>query len=236
MAACAFNQIGNGAGSTGTLAINGGSVTGLGQLTVGLGTVQGFGTPGASTSGTLSITNGGTLSTNGVSKVGNNIGQTGRVTGNVTIDGAGSKWTINRNLAGGGEQAGLNLAPNANAVANVTLSNGGNLTITGSRSTPATDNSLPFLNMSAAPGTTSTLTVTTGASIRFGGDSGVLNIGGGTVPATGSAATLNITGGGTVSGTGANGLMFSNVGRAAPAERSTSAASARSWWSPASAA
>ena len=39
--------------------------------------------------------------------VGANSGQTGRVTGNVTIDGAGSKWTIDRDLAGGGSQAGL---------------------------------------------------------------------------------------------------------------------------------
>ena len=37
VAACAFNTIGNAAGSTGTLAINGGSVTGLGQLAVGAG-------------------------------------------------------------------------------------------------------------------------------------------------------------------------------------------------------
>ena len=38
------------AGSTGTLAINGGFVSGLGSLTVGQGTlISGFGTPGAST-------------------------------------------------------------------------------------------------------------------------------------------------------------------------------------------
>jgi T5SS/PEP-CTERM-associated repeat protein len=214
VAACAFNTIGNAAGSTGTLAINGGSVTGLGQLSVGVGTLQpGFGTPGANTTATLSITNAGALSSNGFSTVGANNGQTGRVTGNVTIDGAGSKWTIGRDLAGGGSQAGLGLAPNTNGVANVTLSNGGNLTIIGSRSNPATDNSLPVLNMSIAPGATSTLTVTTGATIRFGGDSGVVNVGGGMVSAAGSTATLNITGAGSVSGTGANGLMFSNVGQ-----------------------
>ena len=101
------------------------------------------------------------------------------MTGNVTINGAGSTWTITRDLAGGGAQAGLVLAQNANSVANVTLSNGGNLTITGSRSNPATDNSLPFLNMSSAAGATSTLTVTTGGSIGSAGDSGVLNVGGG---------------------------------------------------------
>ena len=103
VAACAFNGIGNAAGSTGTLSINGGAVTGLGTLAVGQGVLQaGFGTPGANTSATLSITNGGTLSSSGFNSVANNSGQTGRVTGNVTIDGAGSKWMIVRDLAGGG--------------------------------------------------------------------------------------------------------------------------------------
>ena len=68
VAACAFNAIGNGAGSTGTLAINGGSVTGWGNSRSARGTLlPGFGTPGANTSATLSITNGGTLSSNGIS-------------------------------------------------------------------------------------------------------------------------------------------------------------------------
>ncbi|MEO6745403.1 MAG: hypothetical protein ABIN08_13040, partial [Caldimonas sp.] len=53
--ACPFSDIGDAAGSNGTLAINGGSVSGLGTLTVGRGALQtGFGTPGASTTGTLS--------------------------------------------------------------------------------------------------------------------------------------------------------------------------------------
>ena len=46
----------------------------------------------------------------------------------------------------------------------MTLSNGGNLTITGARSNPATDNSLPFLQHVRRAGATSTMTVTTGAS------------------------------------------------------------------------
>ena len=215
VAACPFNSIANAAGSTGTVNINGGSITGLGQVAVGLAVLQqGFGTAGANTSATMSITNGGLLSSSGVNSVANNIAQTGGVTGNVTIDGAGSRWTIGRDLAGGGGQAALTLATAPQTVANVTLSNGGNLTITGARSTPATDNSLPFLQMSGGAGATSTMTVTSGASIRFAGDSGVLNVGGNnTTSSVGSVATLNITGGGTVSGTGANGLVFSNVGR-----------------------
>ena len=215
VAACAFNGIGDAAGSTGTLSINGGAVTGLGTLAVGQGVLQaGFGTPGANTSATLSITNGGSLSSSGFNSVANNSGQTGRVTGNVTIDGAGSQWMIARDLAGGGGQAGISIAPTANSVANVTLSNGGNLSITGSRSNPATDSSLPFLNLSAGAGATSTMTVTTGASVVFGGNTGVITVGGNSsVASPGSTATLNITSGGTVSGTGANGLLFVVAGQ-----------------------
>jgi T5SS/PEP-CTERM-associated repeat protein len=212
--ACAFSDIGNGAGSNGTLAIDGGIVSGLGPLAVGLGTLQdGFGTPGATTTGTLSITNGGLLSTSGFNSIANNTGQTGQVTGNVTINGAGSSWTITRDLAGGGSQAGLSLAPAPNSVANMTVSNAGNLTIIGSRANPATDNSFPFLTMSAAAGATSTLTVTTGGSVVFGGDTGALTVGGSGSASAGSAAVLNITAGGTVSGTGLNGLLFVDVGQ-----------------------
>ena len=218
VAACPFSNIGNGAGSTGTMTINSGAVTGLGQLTVGLGAVApGFGTPGANTSATLSITNGGTLASNGFNSVAANSGQAGRVTGNVTIDGAGSKWTIGRDLAGGGSQAGLALAPNANAVANVTLSNGANVTITGSRSNPAGDNSLPFVAVSgttnSGAASTSTLTVTTGASIVIAGDTGYINVGGNNGLSAGGTGTLNITAGGTVSGSGPNGLSFVGIGR-----------------------
>ena len=213
--ACPFNQIGNSAGSNGTLAINGGSVTGLGSLAVGDGVLSaGFGTPGASTSGTLTITNGGILSSSGFNSVANNSGQTGVVTGNVTIDGAGSSWSITRDLANGGGQAFLNLAPTANSVANVTISNGGNLTVTGSRSDPAADNSLPGIQLSTGAGATSTMTVTTGGSIRIGGDTGILIVGGRHTAATaGANATLNITAGGTVAGTGPSGLSYVAIGR-----------------------
>jgi T5SS/PEP-CTERM-associated repeat protein len=217
VAACAFNTVGNAAGSTGTLAISGGSVTGLGQLRIGTGALSpGFGTLGANTTATLSITNGGTLSSSGTNSVAVNFTQTGLVSGNVTIDGAGSKWSISRDLAGGGAQAGLFLAQNDRTVANMTLSNGGNLTITGSRSDPATDNSLPGLSLSNTAtlfGATSTMTVTTGASIVIAGDTGYINVGGNNGGSSGGTATLNITAGGTVSGSGPNGLAFVGIGR-----------------------
>jgi autotransporter family porin len=214
-AACLFNDIGNAAGSTGTLLINAGSVSGLGQVRVGAGNLlPGFGTSGASTSGTLSITNGGTLTSTGFSSVANNFGQTGVVSGSVTINGPGSSWSITRDLANGGGQAFLGIAPATNGHANVTISNGGNLTITGSRATPATDNSIPGFNMSAAAGATSTMTVTSGGSVRIGGDSGVITVGGSSfVSSAGSSATLNISGGGTISGTGPNGLYFMAIGQ-----------------------
>ena len=215
VAACGFNSIGNAAGSTGTLAISGGTVSGLGSLAVGNGSIlPGFGTAGANTSATLSITNGGFLSSNGFSSIASNVGQTGLVSGNVTIDGAGSNWTITRDLANGGGQAFLGIAPSSNSNANVTISNGGSLTITGSRATPATDNSLPGINSSTAPGATSVITVTSGGSVRIGGDSGVFNVGGNSSLSTaGASATLNITAGGTVSGTGPNGLNFMAIGQ-----------------------
>jgi len=212
-AACAFSAIGNGAGSTGSLVINGGSVTGLGSLGIAQGTlINGFGTPGANTTGTLSISNGGILTTSGFSSVASNSGLTGAVSGSVSIDGAGSRWTIGRDLAGGGGQAGLTIGRNANATATATVSNGGLLSIVGSRSSPATDNSLPNLSLGTNAGATTTMTVTTGGMVRIGGDTGVLNVGG-TNTSTGGTATLNITGGGTVAGTGANGLVFVGIGR-----------------------
>ena len=211
--ACPFNIIADAAGSIGSLAINGGSVTGLGALTVGQGSLgPGFGTPGANTTATLSIAGGGVLATTGTSAVANNFGLTGTVTGNVTINGAGSTWSITRDLANGGGQAGLQLGRSANSSANMTLSNGGSLTITGSRSNPAGDDSLPFINLGSGAGGTATMTVTSGSSIVFGGDTGAFNVGSNSSAAAGTG-TLNITGGGTVSGTGSNGLTFMAIGR-----------------------
>ena len=128
--ACAFSSIGNGAGSTGVLTINGGVLSGFGSFAVGTGGLSaGFGTAGAPTSATLNLSNngtrGGTLATTGYSSVASNSGQAGLVTGNVTIDGAGSNWTITRDLANGGGQAFLEIAPATNTNANVTISNGG---------------------------------------------------------------------------------------------------------------
>jgi len=212
-AACALNAIGDAAGSTGSLIINGGSVTGLGSLGIAQGNLSsGFGTPGANTTGTLSISNGGVLTTSGFSSVASNSGLTGAVSGSVSIDGAGSRWTVSRDLAGGGGQTQLTIGRNANSTATATVSNGGLLSIVGSRSSPATDNSLPSLALGINAGATANMTVTTGGMVRFSGDTGILNVGG-SLTSTGGTATLNITGGGTVAGTGANGLVFVGIGR-----------------------
>lgn len=211
--ACAFNNIANAAGSTGTLVINGGSVSGLGQLAIAAGNLStGFGTPGGNTTGTLSISNGGTLTTSGFTNVASNSGLTGAVSGNVTIDGAGSSWTITRDLANGGNQAQLTMARNANSTAAMTVSNGGTLSIVGSRATPASDNSLPVLTLGLNAGASATFTVTTGGKVRLSGDTGAINVGG-TNTSAGGTGTLNITAGGTVAGTGPNGLTFVGIGR-----------------------
>jgi hypothetical protein len=213
VAACTFNSVGNAAGSTGTLVINGGSVTGLGQLAIAPGNLSpGFGSPGANTTGTLTISNGGTLSTNGFASIAANTGLAGNVSGSASIDGVGSSWTITRDFPSGTGQASLVVGRNANSNGSLTVSNGGALTIVGQRSAPASDNSLPALQIGLNAGASGTVTVTSGGSIRLSGDSGVLNVGGNNA-STGGTGTLNITGGGTVAGTGANGLTFVGVGR-----------------------
>lgn len=217
VASCALSSIGNGAGSSGTLNIRAGAIEGAGSFNVGQAWVRSdYGTPGAATSGTLLITSGGTLSSHGASIVANNFAQTGSVTGTVLIDGASSQWTIKRDLVGGGNQAGLLLAPDANSSANMTVSNGGSLVIAGSRANPAVDQSIPFLILSGVAGVnpavrnaSSTLTVTSGGRVSISGDTGVINVGRGS-----GSAMLNITAGGAVSGDGANGLVYMTAGRA----------------------
>ena len=171
--ACAFNSVGNAAGSTGTLVISGGSVTGLGQLGIASGNLSpGFGTPGANTTGTLTISNGGTLTTNGFAGIASNNGLTGNVTGNASISGVGSSWTITRDFPSNTGQAGLTVGRNANSNGTLTISNGGALTIVGQRSTPASDSSLPALQIGLNAGASGVVTVTSGGSIRLSGTPG----------------------------------------------------------------
>ncbi len=217
--ACPFSSIGTAAGSTGLLTINGGVLSGFGSFAVGSGNLLAdFGTAGAATSATLNIANngasGGVLSTSGYNSVASNSGQTGLVTGTVSVSGAGSTWAISRDLGNGGGQAFLGVAPSVNGLATFTISNGGTLSVTGSRSNPATDNSLPGLNMSAAAGAASTMTVTTGGSVLIGGDTGVITLGGNSsTSSAGAEATLNVTNGGKVSGIGSKGLTFMAIGQ-----------------------
>lgn len=190
---CAFNDIGNAAGSVGTLSINAGAVGGLGRVAVGNGNLlQGFGTPGANTSGTLSISNGGTLSSYGISTVAQNSGQTGLVTGTVSISGAGSSWSISRDLPNGGGQAGLNIANAANTIGTVTISGGGLLSVAGSRANPATDSSVPVINIGTAANAVGTVDVSgAGSRLQMSGDSPLLQVG-----RFGGTGALNISNGG----------------------------------------
>jgi hypothetical protein len=97
--ACPSNTIGNAAGSTGTLAINGGSVNGLGSLTVGLATcMSGFARRRQHVRSADDHERRNTLDT-GQSVVAANMAMTGLVTGNVTNQRRGIAWNITRNIA-----------------------------------------------------------------------------------------------------------------------------------------
>ena len=192
-------------GSNGTLNVSsGGSVQ---VLNAGLG----IGAEDAGSDGTLSITGGATVSSNGGSAVRRGGGP---ATSTVTIDGPGSGWTITRDLLDDGGQASLSIAPNPNGNALVTISSGGKLSISGSRSNPATDNSIPALRLATAPNSTAIMSVGSGSAVTFSGDTGVLIVGGNSSQASkGATAVLNITGGGAIESTGSNGLTFVVIGR-----------------------
>jgi T5SS/PEP-CTERM-associated repeat protein len=227
--------VGSGTGSTGALSISSGGKLvldntgfqprsivigqsgGQGTLNIGAGgSAQllnaGIGIGGATGgNGTLSITNGGTLSSTGGSGVANGSGP---VTGTVIIDGLGSSWTITRDLASGGGQAGLSIAPVSNADGSLTLKNGATLSVNGARANPASDNSIPNIGLATSPNSTGTMSVGSGSAVTFSGDTGVLIVGGGAGQASnGATALLNITGGGAIEGTGNNGLVYVALGR-----------------------
>jgi T5SS/PEP-CTERM-associated repeat protein len=196
--ACQFNAIGNAAGSTGTLEINGGTVSGLGQLAVGLGNAStGFGTPGAATSATLLITNGGTLTSTGFNSVARNSAPTGLVTGNVTIDGAGSLWRITADPLDPASAAFLGTASHSNATATIDITGGGKMLIEGRAG--GTNNGINLTQGGGVQGAGSTVMTVSGAGseLLYTGDNGFLRVG---RSGAGGTATLNVENGGKVSG------------------------------------
>jgi T5SS/PEP-CTERM-associated repeat protein len=209
------NFIGQTAGSSGTLTLQDVGTTASfgGGFFVGNASVSpGFGTSGGSATGIVNVQSGAVLNT--YSATLGNVFVSGTPNGEtasaqVTVDGAGSSWQVTRNLVTGA-QAQINIAGAPNATGTIDVTGGGQLVVTGSRPSPATDSSVPGINMSAgAGGGTSTLNVGgPGSAVVINGDTGFFNVG--RVSAT---AHLNITDGGTISGGGTNGLVNMNVAR-----------------------
>jgi hypothetical protein len=201
-----FNFVGNAAGSTGELTITGnGSFVNLWALTVGQAAVFtqandgfDFGLPAGQTRGTIRVLDGGRLHSvaNTISSGAQNNGPE-RTYGSVDVEGAGSTWRITSNLVNGID-ASLQMATQANAVAELGVGNGGSLLF------------------DAVPGRFSNLVVGVrgkadayvygnGANITFAaGANGLLQIG----RNAGAIGSLSVLDGGLVTG-----IYYSSIGR-----------------------
>ena len=194
---CQFNDIGGAAGSAGTLTISGAgsSVTGMGSLNIGQANVDvGYGTPGATTTGTLIVQSGGVLGTVGPSTI--SAGAFGSLAnglehtdGNVTVTGAGSIWSVTEDPLSP-NQARINMAATSNATATLTVSNGGQVNVTGGTITSY---------IGVGDGGSATLTIATGGQVSAADMVlGNQTTGMGTVTVGGTGSTLAIANGLTV--------------------------------------
>lgn len=218
-----FNIIGNGAGSNGTLRIEGsGSEVRLLSLTVGQtsvfttagGSSADFGTPGATTNAFIEVLAGGTLRSQNSVVANNNAAPNGQGTekanGTVTIDGTGSQWVVGRNTLNN-SAALLTIGNGVGANGLVTVSNGGKLRIDGTGSSGPNDG--------ISIGTTGKgkLVVTgAGSQVQTGGVNHFINVGASSSTGEGtfeilagaSASTLYLN----VGRNGGNGTMTLNGG------------------------
>ncbi len=135
-----YNFIGNAAGSTGTLTVTGAGseVRTLRTFIVAKADVDsGFGTPGATTTGSVNILDGGTLRTEGayMSAGPEGPGATGaeHTVASVSIDGANSRWIVSRNSVDNGAAV-FYAGMHANATATIDIANGGKLIVDGTGS------------------------------------------------------------------------------------------------------
>lgn len=205
------NFIANAAGSTGSFTVTGaGSAASFlrGFVVGGLAVFRPpidsftFGTPGGTSSGTVKVLDGASLTTDGASL---GVGPGGssptgseRSFADVTIDGPGSVWRV---TGGTLENHGgfFSLGTHRNAWATVAIRNGGQLLIEGRNGL------FSSVGLSTGGGRSDMLVSGAGSNILFTGDAGVLNIGRGMAS---SSANLQIEAGGHASG-----MFYVGVGR-----------------------
>jgi hypothetical protein len=203
------NFIGNAAGSAGLMTITGAGSSasflrffGVGGLAVFHPPVDSFtfGTPAASTSGTVRVLAGGTLTTDG-----GNLGLApagGSPTGRersfaaMTIDGANSLWRVTGGTLDN-SAASVSTANDRNAWATLNVSNGGKLWIDGRAGVHN------YINLTDNGGRTDAVVTGAGSQLLFTGDAGVLQVG-----SRLGTASLTVLDGGTASG-----LFYLSVGR-----------------------
>ena len=202
--------IGNAAGSDATLTVTGAgsNASFLRQFVVGGLAVFHpptdtftFGTPGGTTTGRVNVLAGGTLTTDnanlGVAPGGSSPLGTERSFAEVVINGVGSTWRVTGGTVDG-SGAFVGTANHANATANITIANGGQMWIDGKPGSNANG-----INLSNGGGQTAMTITGAGSSLLFTGDAGFLQVG----RRLGSAS-LDVLNGGKVSG-----LYYMSVGR-----------------------
>lgn len=219
--------IGNAAGSSGTLQVDGAgsSFTADGRVVIGqtsvfstaVGDSLNWGRPGASTSSQVTVSGGATARANQmfVGSTGNiSLASTGTefANGSLVIDGAGSAWNLVRHAAQTGSQSLLIVGNGRNTSGTVAVRNGGALRLDG---TAVADQYSGLVLGTTATGTsngTGTLLVTgAGSFVEFAGGRSFLNVGN----TPGGTGYMTISGGGRVvgAGDGDTGLTYVNIGR-----------------------
>ncbi len=222
--ACVLNCrvfVSNGAGSTGTVQVDGfgsGFAT-PGTLVVGHKSVftvaaDGFdyGTIGGTSRGTVSVT-GGASATAGILRIGSPGGGNGRTAaersfGDVVVDGAGSILNLVRGAALVGGQSILQLGAGGNSNGALDIKNGGVVRLDGnSAATQFTGAVIGF----GGTGSSAAVRVNgAGSRLEFSGPMGFINLG----QNANSSGELNITNGGFVGGMAGSDMPFVTVGRA----------------------
>ena len=205
------NFIGNAAGSDGLFTVTGAGSNAsflhgffIGGLAVFRPPIETFtfGTPGASTRGRVEVLNGGTLTTDnasiGLAPGGSSPLGTERSFAEVLVDGPNSIWRITGNLAHGID-AFVSTANHRNAVATISLTNGGVMEVQGAQGHVNGGG----MNITQGGGRTDMLISGMGSRLAFTGDNTYLQVG----RRVGSAL-MSIADGGSVTG-----MNYMSVGR-----------------------